>query len=159
MSKGFPPVVPLHPCVWPSRPWQRVHLHFARPFQGAMFLVAVDVYSEWLEVKVLSTTTVSKTLNVLREWLATHGIPEHLVTDIGPQFVAGEFDIFCKQIGIKHTKSAPYHPPSNRLAERFIKSLKESLKASAHDGRSLETIILFTHLPYHRTFHYGSAPL
>ena len=48
--------------LWPSRPWQRVHLDFAGPFQGAMFLVAVDAYSKWPEVIVLSSTTVSKTL-------------------------------------------------------------------------------------------------
>ena len=65
--KGNPPVVPLHPWVWPSRPWQRLHLDFAGPFQGSMFLVCVDAYSKWPEVRVMSTTTVCKTVNVLRE--------------------------------------------------------------------------------------------
>ncbi len=37
--KRAPPVAPLHPWVWPSRPWQRVN---AGPFQGSMFLIAVD---------------------------------------------------------------------------------------------------------------------
>ena len=68
--KGSPPVAPLHLWIWPSKPWQRVHLDFAGPFQGAMFLVCVDAFSKWPEVKVMSTTTVSKTLNVLREWFA-----------------------------------------------------------------------------------------
>ena len=118
-----------------------------------MFLVAVDAYSKWPEVKVLSTTTVSKTLNVLREWFATHGIPEHLVTDNGPQFVAEEFDVFTKHNGIKHTKSAPYHPASNGLAERFIKSMKQSLKASANDGRSLIQRLSSYLLTYRTTAH------
>ena len=52
------------------------------------------------------------------------------MTDNGPQFTAEEFDIFTKRNGIKHVKSAPYHPASNGLAERFIQSLKQSLKAS-----------------------------
>ena len=34
-----------------------------------MFLVCVDVYSKLPEVRVMSTTTASATLDVLREWL------------------------------------------------------------------------------------------
>ena len=128
--KQAPSKTPLHPWVWPSKPWQRVHLDFAGPFQGSMFLVGVDAYSKWPEVRIMSSTTTLKTLDVLREWFAAHGIPEHLVTDNGPQFVSEEFATFAKRNGIKHVRSAPYHPASNGLAERFIQSLKQSLKAS-----------------------------
>ena len=77
----------------------------------------------------MSKTTVSKTLDVVRQWFASHRVPEQIVTDNGPQFVAEEFDIFTKRNGIKHVKSAPYQSASNRLAEKFIKSIKQSLKA------------------------------
>jgi len=102
-----------------------------------MFLVGVDAYSKWPEVRVMSSTNVGRTLDVLREWFSAHGIPEHIVTDNGPQFTAEEFEIFVKRNGIKHVRSAPYQPASNGLAERFIQSLKQSLKASVSDGRSL----------------------
>jgi transposase InsO family protein len=151
--KGSPPVAPLHPWIWPSKPWQRVHLDFAGPFQGAMFLVCVDAFSKWPEVRVMSSTTVSKTLNVLREWFSVHGIPEQIVTDNGPQFIAEEFDEFTKRNGIKHVKSAPYHPASNGLAERFVKSLKQSLKASVNDGRSLCQRLSSYLLTYRSTAH------
>ena len=29
--KTTAPLAPLHPWVWPGRPWQRVHVDFARP--------------------------------------------------------------------------------------------------------------------------------
>ena len=148
--KGSPPVVPLHPWVWSLRPWQRVHLDFAGPFQGAMFLVCVDAYSKWPEVRVMSSTTVSKTLNVLREWFTSHGIPEQIVTDNGPQFIAEEFDVFTKRNGIKHVKSAPYHPASNGLAKRFIQSLKQSPQ---NDGRSLCQRLSSYLLTYRTTSH------
>ena len=62
-----------------------------------MFLVCVDAYSKWPEVQVMSSTTVSKTLNVLREWFASDGILEQIVTDNGPQFIAEELDVFTKR--------------------------------------------------------------
>jgi len=30
---------PLHPWLWPTKPWQRLHLDFAGPFQGRMYLI------------------------------------------------------------------------------------------------------------------------
>ena len=78
--KGAPSVVPLHPWVWPSRPWQRVHLDFAGPFQSSMILVCVDADSKRPEVTLMTTTHNVKVLNVLWEWFAAHGIPENLIT-------------------------------------------------------------------------------
>ena len=151
--KRAPPTVPLQPWVWPSRPWQRIHLDYAGPFQGHMWLIAVDAFSKWPEVKVMSSTTVSATLDALREWFGTHGIPEQLVTDNGPQFTADAFKEFTQLNGIRHIKSAPYHPASNGLAERFIQSLKQSLKASLNDGRSLTQRISSYLLTYRTTAH------
>ena len=64
-------VAPMHLWVWPTKPWQRVHLDFARPFQGFMFLVAVDAHSKWSEVHQMTTTTATKTIEVLRKTFAT----------------------------------------------------------------------------------------
>ena len=76
--KCAPLAVPLNPWVWPSKPWQRVHLDFAGPFLDSMLFVAVDAHSKWPKVKVMSITTVPAMLNVLREWFSVHGVPEQL---------------------------------------------------------------------------------
>ena len=151
--KQAPPVAPLHPWVWPSKPWQRVHLDFAGPFQGSMFLVCVDAYSKWPEVRVMSTTTATATLDVLREWFAVHGIPEQIVTDNGTQFTSEVCEVFVKRNGIEHVKSAPYHPTSNGLAERLVQSLKQSLKVSHSDGRTLIQQLSPYLLSYRTTAH------
>ena len=72
----------------------------------------------------MSTTTVSATLDVLREWFCVHGIPEQIVTDNGSQFTTDAFKVFTQCNGIRHVKSAPYHPALNGLAERFVQSVK-----------------------------------
>ncbi len=50
-------------------------------------------------------------------------------------------------------KSAPYHPASNGLAERFVQSFKQSLKASSNDGRSLNQRLASYLLTYRTTKH------
>ena len=86
---------------------------------------------------MMSSTTVPVTLEVLRQWFSVHGIPEQVVTDNGSQFTADAFKVFMDRNGVRHIRSAPYHPASNGLAERFVQSLKQSLKATLNDGRSL----------------------
>ena len=54
------------------------------------------------------------------------------MSDNGPQFVSAEFEKFMKENGVKHFRSAPYHPSTNGLAERFVQSLKQ---AKARPGR------------------------
>ena len=38
---------------------------------------------------------------------------------------------------IKHILSAPYHPSSNGLAEGFVQILKQTLKASVKEGKTI----------------------
>ena len=86
----------------------------------------------------MKTTTSEKTIQVLRNMFARHGLPEQLVSDNGPQFTSSEFKQFMHKNRVKHILSAPYHPASNGLAERFVQTLKHSLKASRHnDERSI----------------------
>ena len=81
------------------------------------------------------------------------GLPKQLVSDNGPQFTSEAFATFMKANGIKHTRSAPYHPSTNGLAERFIQSMKQALKASLSNGKSLEQRLCSFLLLYRNTTH------
>jgi len=35
--RNTPPKTPLHPWLWPTKPWRRVHVDFAGPFLNKMF--------------------------------------------------------------------------------------------------------------------------
>ncbi|KRX13994.1 Uncharacterized protein T07_4146 [Trichinella nelsoni] len=92
-----------------DRPWKRIHVDFAGPINGKMFLIM----------------TV----------LARFGFPEVLVSYNGTQFTATEFTIFCAENGIRHVTSAPCHAQSNGQVERFIDTFKRALKKSTNDHR------------------------
>ncbi|XP_051983106.1 uncharacterized protein K02A2.6-like [Xyrauchen texanus] len=121
---------PLHPWKWLESPWQRIHVDFAGPFEGHMYLVVVDAYSKWPEVCVMESTTSTKTIQVLRGLFSRYGLPEVLVSDNGPQFTSEEFQTFLKSNGVTHTRSAPFHPATNGLAERLVQTFKWALRCS-----------------------------
>ena len=127
-SRSAPSAAPLHPWQWPSQPWSRLHLDFAGPYMGQMFLVIVDAHSKWLDTHIMSSITSSKTIEVLRTVFATHGLPQKIVTDNGPSFTSQEFREFMSANGIKHITSSPYHPSTNGLAERSVQTVKQGIK-------------------------------
>ena len=65
----------------------------------------------------MHSITSEKTIEKLGIIFATHGLPQKIVTDNGPSFTSKEFEDFMQRNGIKHVKSAPYHPSMNGLAE------------------------------------------
>ncbi|XP_015278823.1 PREDICTED: uncharacterized protein K02A2.6-like [Gekko japonicus] len=117
------------PQRWESvgKPWSRLHLDFAGPVQGQMFLVIVDAYTKWLEVAHMRSTTSSAVVTVLRQLFATHGLPDVFVSDNGAQFTSEEFRKFLSDNGIRQMTAAPFHPASNGQAERMVRTIKEAL--------------------------------
>ena len=123
--QSSPPVAPLNPWKWPTRPWARQHLDFAGPFLGKTILILNDAHSKWIEAPSMSSSAV---IEELRTVFARFGIPETIVTDNGTAFVSEEFESYLQSNGIKHTTSVPYHPSSNGLAERAVQIVKRGLK-------------------------------
>ena len=60
---------------------------------------------------------------------ASHGLLLQLVSDNRPQFVSAEFTELLQSNGVKRICCAPYHPASNGLAERFVRTFKAAMKA------------------------------
>ncbi|CAL9702203.1 unnamed protein product [Knipowitschia caucasica] len=61
--------------------------------------------------------------------------------------------MFLKNNGIKHITSAPHHPATNGLAERFVQTFKQSMKASRKEEVSLQQKIANFLLAYRNTPH------
>ena len=93
-----------------------------------MILVVIDAHSKRIEAIPVPSTSSTSTITVLRNLIATHGIPELIFSDNGTSFASEEFGTFCKGNGIRHKTSAPYHPASNVLAERAVQVVKARLR-------------------------------
>ena len=147
-----PPQTPMASWTWPSEPWQRLHIDYAGPFHGKMFLIVVDAHSKWMEVCVVNSATSRITVDKLRTMFATHGLPETLVSDNGAVFTSEEFREFVQKNGIKHIRIAPYHPASNGQAERAVQVLKEGIKKCSSADK-LETQVARILFSYRTTPH------
>ncbi|GFU24683.1 uncharacterized protein K02A2.6 [Trichonephila clavipes] len=127
--KTDPPKSKVHYWEYPSMPWERIHVDFAGPIFEHTFFLIVDAHSKWLEVYPMKVTTTKKTIECLRDSFARFGLPRVLVSDNGSQFTSYEFQRFMHKNGVRHKTSAPFKPSSNGQAERYVATLKQSLRA------------------------------
>ncbi len=66
-----PPVAPLHPWSLPTKPWSRVHIDYAGPVMGNMFLLVIDAHTKWLEIHMTVSATSAATIEMLRKSFAS----------------------------------------------------------------------------------------
>ncbi|GFR26998.1 uncharacterized protein K02A2.6 [Trichonephila clavata] len=94
--KADPTKAKVHYWEYPSMPWERIHIDFARPIFEHMFFLIIDAHSKWLEVYPMKTTTTKKTIECLPDSFARFGLPRVLVSDNGSQFTSYEFQRFMQ---------------------------------------------------------------
>ena len=128
LYRPSPPAVSMHPWEWPDHPWDRVHVDYAGPFMGHMFLVVIDAYSKWIEIEMVKSATAQNTIEHLCMMFARFGLPRVLVIDNGTCFTSSDFSEFASRNGIKHLRIAPYHPSSNGQAERAVQTFKLGIR-------------------------------
>ena len=117
-----------------------------------MFLVGVDAFSKWPEVRVTTSTTAAATMDVLREWFAQHGIPNRWSLIMVRSSLRRPLRILQNRMASSMCEVLHTTPP-NGLAERFVQSLKQSLKATVNDDCTLVQRLSSHLLAYHTTPH------
>ena len=77
--------------------------------------------------------STSRLVTELRGLIGRFGAPRQIVSDNGPTFTSRGFEKFCEDNSIQHIRSTPYHPKTNGLAERFVRTFKQRFSASRND--------------------------
>jgi transposase InsO family protein len=137
-NASMPATSPVASWNWPTGPWKRIHIDYAGPFMGSMFLIVVDAYSKWLEVCRVNQANSAATISHLRRIFTTFGIPEHVVSDNGTHFTSEEVEDFLHKNNVHHTRTPPGHPASNGMAERYVGYFKTQMKKMDRDKISLD---------------------
>ena len=87
---------PLMFTPLPDYPWQQVGSDLFE-YGDKNYLVVVDYFSRFPEVRVLPNLRANTVITACREIFACHGIPERFISDNGPQYVNREFRSFACQ--------------------------------------------------------------
>ena len=122
--------------VLPKAPWQDVAADLLGPWPGGEYLfVVVDYYSRYFEVDILKSVLSKNIIESLDHIFATHGIPESIKTDNGPQFISEEFQKYMVNTGVKHMTSTPLWPQGNDEVERQNRTLLKSMLIAYSAGK------------------------
>ena len=120
------------PWPIPYTPMQRIHADYCGPFLTKYYaLVIEDAHSRYPEVFLSSKATADFTRTAFRKFFSREGVPQVVVTDNGTHFSSADLTSWLKSIGCQPVFTAPRHPCSNGLAERFVRTLKTTISTNS----------------------------
>ena len=97
-------------------------------------LVISDYFTKWMEaVSIPGQTAVTVTSVLVEEGVCRFGAPAYVHSDQCRQFEGIVYKEMCKLLGIKKTRTMPYHPESDGMVERYNKTLAKLLSAFVNE--------------------------
>lgn len=125
----------------PNFPWQRVATDLFE-MEGKVYCLIADSYSGFFDFKKLDHPSSYSVIEYLKDTFATHGIPDILESDNGPQYNSRLFREFARQWKIHHITSSPHYPKSNGLSERYVQEAKSVLRRTNLDKSDYRLALL-----------------
>jgi transposase InsO family protein len=128
-----PARTPLHPFLPPSRPWELVTLDVIGPLPLSLGFDAILIIIDWyLKTMKLQATQTTITMTDFADILLTrifrkHGLPQKLIHDQDPRFMAGYVRELLKRLGIHQNISTAYHPQTDGQTERLNQEVEKYL--------------------------------
>ena len=116
-----------------ERRFNHVHIDLVGPLpesQGNSYLLTVaDRFTRWLEaIPIPNMETITVARAYIQNWVARFGVPQHMTSDRGRQFVSDLWSAMSNLLGTELHPTTAYHPQANGLIERNHRDLKASLK-------------------------------
>jgi transposase InsO family protein len=159
--KSHNPMIPTEKMPIPSQPFQDVSMDVVGPVPSSStgyqyVLVIQDRLSRWLTfvpMRNASAETVSRLF--LSEWVCQFGAPKRLLTDRGSNFVSHTMKELNSFLGVKHVKTAAYHPQGNGMNERTHRQLHSylSMFLSPTTRRTWDTMLRYASWVHNSSHH------
>ena len=143
--------------------------HEQRTLGYAYIHSAVDAYSRIAYSEILNAEnqrTCTAFLARAAAWFAQHGITiERVLTDNGNGYRSHLWRELCAELGVRHTRTRPYHPATNGKVERFNRTLLDEwayVRVYRTDDQRNRALDGWLHLYNHHRAHTalgGQAPM
>ncbi|KAJ5290754.1 gag/polymerase/env polyprotein [Penicillium angulare] len=124
----------LNPLPIPERPWQSISVDFcALPKDKAGYdevMVVVDRFSKrTVSIPCHRDIDARSTARLFCDHiLRWSGLPDSVISDRGPQFVADFWEEFCRILGIKRKLSTAHHPQTDGQTEVANRYMEQRLR-------------------------------
>src|SRR6202046_3252147 len=126
-----PPTSELHPLPIPDKPWDTISVDFivklpqSEGKDSVMVVVdSVTKHRHFVDTVTTISTAGSARLYVQHIW-KHHGIPQRVISDRGPQFVAEFMKELYRLLGVKIAATTAYHPQGDGQTERVNQELEQ----------------------------------
>ena len=97
-------------------------------------LVISDYFTKWVEaVAIPDQTAITVARALVEEVVCRFGTPAYVHSDQGRQFEGTVYQEMCKLLGIKKTRTTPYHPESDGMVERYNKTLAKLISSFVNE--------------------------
>jgi transposase InsO family protein len=93
-------------------------LHKSEPGGHVYMLVAVDKFTKWVEVALVTTQDSKAAINFIKSIVFRFGVPHIIITDNGTNFTSKEVKDYCERLGIKLKLASVAHPKTNGQVEK-----------------------------------------
>ena len=141
-----------------GEPLQRMALDVAGPFhtssQGNKYiLVVIDYFTKYCFMIPLPDHQAETLANVLvMKVFSRVGIPEHLHSDQGSDFMSQVFSETCRMFHVEKTRTTPWHPQSDGLCERMNRTIGAMLRQYVNGSQTdWDTHLPLCELAYNST--------
>lgn len=129
--------IPVEPSAWHT-----IGIDFMGPLpltvaKNRYLIIAIDYFTKWVEVLPLPDHTANSAALFLQKLLNRFGRMSTVSTDQGRHF-QGEFQDLLSKHHIDQRLSRAYHPQTNGLVERAVRTIGEALKRSTAGDREKE---------------------
>jgi transposase InsO family protein len=123
------------PVTWPFAVWG---LDIVRPLRKAPggyahLLVAIDKFSKWVEVHLITNLRVEQAVTFFTDIIYQFGVPNSIITENGSQFTGRKFLEFCDKFHIRVDWATVAHPQTNGQVERANSMILQGLKPRIFD--------------------------
>jgi hypothetical protein len=124
------------PPTWPFACWG---LDMIGPLPTApggfnRVLVAVDKFTKWIEVKLVTCPKADRVLDFLDELVQRYGLPHRIITDLGSNINNHQFWEYCENSGIDIRYVSVAHPWASGQVKCANEMVLDALKKRLHDA-------------------------
>lgn len=127
--------------IFTSGPFEVVAMDIVGPLVTtdngySYILVLSDHFTRWVEAFPLKDHTAMTVADVLvTQFICRFGIPQRIHSDQGRDFMSNLFKHMCEMLGVKRSRTSPYHPQCDGMVERFNRTLQQMLVSFVKETR------------------------